>query len=168
MPAPLDSVLFVLNTASARLNDAMKTPAGAVAGQIGGEVTGAQQIFAQEVVNAAWRRLQEFLTTYKDEQGRVAPFSPLVDTVILSSAPVVTSADPGASCFIGYDGYFDGTTLQAGGPSLPSNLISPLRLKERVHATPPNQFTEMAYIVNGLTGLAKRDRNYNWGWDNDS
>jgi hypothetical protein len=66
MAAPLDTVLFVLNTASARLNDAMKTPASAVSGQIGGEVTGAQQIFAQEIVNAAWRRMQEFLSSYKD------------------------------------------------------------------------------------------------------
>ena len=167
MPAPLDTVLFVLNTASARLLDAMKTPAGAVAGQIGGEVTGAQQIFAQEIVNAGWRRLQEFLTTFKDEQGRVVPYSPIVDTVTLPSAPAVTNLDPGVSCFIGYDGYFDGTTLQVA-PALPQNLSSPLRLKERVHATPPNQFTEMAYILHGLTGLAKRNRNYNWGWDNDS
>ncbi len=145
----------------------MKTPATAVAGQIGGEVTGAQQIFAQEIVNAAWRRMQEFLTTYKDDQGRVVPYSPIVDTITLPAAAAVTNLDPGVKCFIGYDGYFDGTTLQTA-PALPANLSSPLRLKERQTAAPPNQFTEMAYILNGLTGLTKRDRNYNWGWDNDT
>lgn len=168
MPAPLDTVLFVLNTASARLNDAMKTPAGAVAGQIGGEVTGPQQIFAQEIVNAAWRRMQEFLSSYKDETGKVVPYSPLVNTTTIVSVPAVTVSDPGVNCYLNYDGFFDGTTLQPS-PVLPSDLSSPLRLKERVHdGSVPNQFTEMAYILNGMTGLAKRDRNYNWAWDNDS
>lgn len=166
MAAPLDTVLFVLNTASARLNDAMKTPSGAVSGQIGGEVTGAQQIFAQETVNAAWRRMQEFCASYKDESGKTIGFSPLIATTILSSAAAVTVDDPGINCYIGYDGFFDGSTVQPT-PALPSDFISPLRVKERVHdAGTPAQFTEMAYIVDGLTGLAKRDRNYNWGWDN--
>lgn len=144
----------------------MKTPAAAVTGQIGGEVTGAQQIFAQEIVNAAWRRMQEFLTTYKDEQGRVVPYSPIVDTVKLLTAPAVATSDPGVNCYISYDGYFDGVTLQAA-PALPANLSSPLRLKERISGS-GDSFTEMAYILNGLTGLTKRDRNYNWGWDNDT
>ncbi len=164
--ALLDTVLFVLNTAAARLNDAMKTPATAVAGQIGGEVVGPQQIFSQEICNAAWRRMQEFLASYKDETGRVVPYSPIVTTAIIAQAPAVTTLDPGINCYIGYDGYFDGTVLH-GTPALPADLNSPLRLKERVYsATDPTQFTEMAYIMNGLSGLTKRDRNYNWGWDN--
>lgn len=145
----------------------MKTPAGAVAGQIGGEVTGAQQIFAQEIVNAAWRRMQEFLSSYKDESGRTVGFSPLINTTTLSSVPAVTTTDPGVNCYLGYAGYFDGTTLQ-GSPILPGDLLAPLRLKERVHATPANEFTEMAFIDDGLTGLAKRNRNYNWTWDNSA
>lgn len=146
----------------------MKTPTAAVAGQIGGEVTGAQQIFAQEIVNSAWRRLQDFLISYRGEDGKAVAFSPLIDTLVISSIPAVTSGDPGVSCYLGYDGYFDGTTLQAG-TTLPSNLLTPLRLKERIHSSGnPAHFTEMAYIVDGLTGLTKRNRNYNWGWDNDS
>lgn len=156
-----------MNLAASRLNDAMKTPSAAVSGQVGGEVTGPQQIYSQEIVNGAWRRMQEFLATYRDESGKVASFSPLVETVVLSSAAAVTNTDPGISCYISYDGYFDGTTLQSS-PKLPANLLTPLRLKERVHAVTPNQFTEMAYIINGLTGLAKTTRNFNWGWDNDS
>ena len=168
MAAPLDTVLFCLNTASARLNDAMKTPSAAVTGQIGGEVTGAQQIFAQEIVNAAWRRMQDFLASYRGEDGKAVAFSPLVDTTTITNVPAVTSSDPGVSCYLGYDGYFDGTTLQTS-LFLPSNLLTPLRVKERIHDdADPAKFTEMAYIVDGLTGLAKRNRNYNWGWDSDS
>src|SRR5262245_58678361 len=160
MPAPLDTVLFVLNTASARLNDAMKTPSGAMSGQIGGEVTGPQQIFAQEIVNAAWRRMQEFLSSYKDESGKPVGFSPMISTSTISSIPAVTTDDPGVNCYLGYDGFFDGTTLQPS-PVLPDHLLAPLRLKERIHdAGTPAQFTETAYIIDGLTGLPKRDRNY--------
>ncbi len=158
--APYDTLQSVLNVAIVRLNDAMKTPTTAPAGQIGGEIVGAQQISTLPACNAAWRRLQEYLVSQN--------FSRLIGTAILPSVSPVNTTDPGVNCYIDWTGYFNGTTL-FGGPFLPQDLTTPLRLKERVHGASgiSAEFTPMEYVANGLSGIVKRNRNYNWTWDND-
>src|SRR5512146_1408429 len=145
MAAPYDTVLSCCNIAIVRLNDAMKQVAGAPALQIGGEVVGTQQIFSQTVVNAAWRRLQEYLVSQN--------FSRLINTVVISNVPAVTVTDPSTYCYLDWTGYFDGTTLNAS-PTLPADLMTPLRLKERATGATgtASEFTPMEYVVNGLTG----------------
>jgi len=149
-----------LNVAIVRLNDAMKQVGLAPANQIGGEVVGAQQVFARTAVNAAWQRFQEFLVSQS--------FSRLINTVTLDSVGAVATTDPGVNCYIDWDGYFNGSTI-SGTPVLPQDLTTPLRLKERVRGNTGigAEFTPMEYVVNGLTGITKRNRNYNWAWDND-
>jgi hypothetical protein len=158
--APYPTVQQCMNVASVRVNDAMKQVGTAPAGQIGGEITGAQQIFSQTVVNAAWQRFQEFLVSQN--------FSRLINTVTLPSVTAVGTSDPGVNCYIDWTGYFDGFALQAS-PVLPQDLSTPLRLKERVHGATgvSAEFTPMEYVVNGLTGLVKGPRNFNWAWDDD-
>lgn len=161
MSAPYNTVMDCLNVAIVRANDAMKQASGAPVNQIGGEVIGAQQIFTQTAVNAAWQRCQDFLVSQN--------YSRLINTVTLSSISPVAVTDPGINCFIDWDGYFDGVTLQAL-PVLPQDLTTPLRLKERVHgqAGINAEFTPMEYITNGLTGGIKQARNFNWAWDDDN
>jgi hypothetical protein len=164
LAAPYDVLQSVLNVARERVLDAIKTPSDAPAGQVGGEVLStsvAREAYTLQVVNGAWRRFQEALAAQN--------FSRLLNTVVLSSAPAVTTADPSTSCYINWDGYFDGSVLQAV-PKLPQDLITPLRLKERVHVSSGtvNQFTEMEYVVNELTGSPKRDRNHDWTWERDA
>ena len=158
--APYDTLQAVLNVAIVRLNDAMKQPATAPAGQIGGEIVGAQQIYTLPACNAAWRRLQEYLVSQN--------FSRLIGTATLSSVVPVAVSDPGINCYIDWTGYFNGSVL-SGSPVLPQDLTTPLRLKERIHGSSgvDAEFTPMEYVANGLSGIVKRNRNYNWAWDND-
>lgn len=160
MPAPYPTVQECTNLASVRLNDAMQNAPGAPAGQIGGEVTGNQQIFSQTVVNGAWQKFQEYLASQN--------FSRLINTVILSNIVPVGTADPGVNCYIDWDGYFFGSGTNPS-PVLPDDFTTPLRVKERVHGQTglAAEFTPMEYVVNGLTGNQKGPRNYNWAWDDD-
>ncbi len=158
--APYDTLQSVLNVAIVRLNDAMKQLTSPPAGQIGGEVTGAQQIYTLPVCNAAWRRLQEYLVSQN--------FSRLINTATIPAISPVGTGDPGTNCYIDWTGYFNGSTLD---PSrfLPQDLTTPLRVKERVHGSSGigAEFTPMEYVTNGIFGITKQPRNYNWAWDND-
>ena len=53
---PYDTVIAVLNAAKTRLNDAVETLQ-----PTGGKILDNTQPFTQQVVNDAWRKLQEFL-----------------------------------------------------------------------------------------------------------
>ena len=166
MPAPYDSAQAILNVARQRLLDVIATPSGAPSGQVGGEVlntAGASAAFTQTLFNSAYRKMLEFLAQKQ--------FSKLLKTTILDSAVVVDTLDPAVNCAITYDGYYDGANLDAAGPTLPEDMISPIWLRERVHQDdeeePPNQFSNMEYVTNGITGTTKQARNFNWGWDNE-
>ncbi len=159
--APYPTVMDCLNVAIVRANDAMKNATGSdvPVNQVGGEVIGAQQIFTQVAVNAAWQRFQEYLVSQN--------FSRLINTTILNNIIAVQTVDPGVNCYIDWTGYFNGVSQV--GPVLPQDLTTPLRLKERVHGATgvAAEFTPMEYVTNGLTGNTKGARNFNWTWDND-
>lgn len=152
--APLDTVQTVLNMARQRLNDMVQTPAGAPAGQVGGEVLGDTYGFTQVAANSAWRRLQDYLSSKE--------YPPLVNTIPLSGVSATGTTDAGINCYINFANYFDGSVLQLA-PVLPQDLLTPLRLRERPAGT--GSFTPMQYIGNGMTGLPKRNRNFQWAWD---
>lgn len=112
----------------------------------------------QQTVNSAWRKMQEDLA--------VKNFSRLINTVKFSNIPAVAVTDPSIYCYIDWDGYFDGNAVD-DTITLPTDMISPLRLRERVVAEAPVPFTPMEYNINGLTGLPKQARNYAWLWDDE-
>lgn len=158
--APYPNLQDILNTARVRLNDSIKTPVGAPAGQIGGQVLSDTALFSQQTTNAAWQRMQEFLVSKM--------FSRLVNTVIISNITAVATTDPAVFCSIDWAGYFNGS-VTAGSPVLPQDLSTPLRLKERVSGSSnvAAEFTPMEYVSNGIFGGVKSDRNFNWTWDSD-
>src|ERR1700749_247830 len=125
MPTPPYPVLQdVLNVVRTRVLDAIQTPAGAPAGQVGGEVFNDLLPATLVQVNAAWQKMQDALAA--------AGFSRLINTTTLSNVTAAATTDPGTFCYINWANYFDGTTLQSG-PLLPQDLYPPLGLKERVH-----------------------------------
>lgn len=160
MAAPYPNMQDVLNTARTRVNDAIKTPAGSPSGQVGGEILADTDAYTLVYANAGWQRMQEYLISKN--------FSRLINTVTIASVPATASSDPGVMNYLSWDGFFDGVTLNPS-PVLPQDLTSPMRVKERVHnGVTQAQFTPMEYVINGIQGIPKRARNYNWTWDNDT
>lgn len=158
--APYDTLEAVLNAARVRLNDAYQTPTGAPTGQIGGEVLSDTALFATTTINAAWRRLQEFLIGLGYER--------LQDEAILSNVTATATSDPGILCYIDWVNYFDGSAFNTS-PLLPQEFIEPLRVWERTHGATGNSadFTPMELSVDGISNQPKQARNYSWEWRDD-
>lgn len=144
--APYDLVEAVLQAARVRLNDAIKS--------LGGDVLTDTAVFTQTIVNAAYRRLQDYLV----ELG----FAALKKEALFLSVPASTSTDLGSQVYLAFTGYFDGTTLQTS-PALPQDMISPLLLWERVHGTNA-VYTPVDQLTNGLPTIPKDTLNRTWEW----
>lgn len=139
MPTPpYDTVINVINEAKVRLGDKIDTLAA-----IGGSILDNTQPFTQQLVNNAWRKMQEYLA----ELG----YSGLKQETVLINVPACTSTDTTVQVYLGFDGYFDGTTVQSA-PVLPQNLIRPYDLWERVYESGANAnpMLEMDYILNEI------------------
>lgn len=156
MAAPYDIVNFPLNAARTRLNDRIETLV-----PVGGQLLDNTQPFTQQLVNDAWRKLQEFLadmgfTRLKRESGAI-------------SIPPAGTVDSGAFTSISWTGFNDGVNTSLT-PFLPQDLISPLDLWERPFVAGPNAgvFTEMDRIVNGLPAVPKAQWNRQWEWRDDA
>lgn len=154
MPSPpYDTVEMVLQSARVRLNDAIQS--------INGDILTDLAAFTPQVVNNAWRRLQEYLA----DRGCAA----LNRETILPAVPAWGSADPGKFVSFNWATYSDGVNLWAV-PVLPQDMIAPLDFYERV--TGSNAiFTPMDQVFNGLPtanpagGVAARDSlNRLWEW----
>lgn len=157
MAAPYDIVIFPLNSARARLNDKIETLVA-----IGGQLLENTQPFTQQVVNTAWRRLQDKLrdlgfTRLKREVGSYL------------SVPAAGSVDSSAFSSISYIGFNDGLNFSSF-PLLPSDLIAPLDLWERPSAGGANTapFIEMDRVLNGLPAVPKASWNRQWEWREDA
>lgn len=144
--APYDPVEAVLQASRVRLNDAIQ--------DIGGDVLKDTAGFTQTVVNAAYRRLQEYLV----ELG----WARLKNEVIFASVPASTNTDLGSQVYLAFTGYYDGTTLQTS-PALPQDMISPLLLWERTHGT-NGVYTPIDQLTNGLPTIPKDILNRTWEW----
>ena len=153
MPStPYDSVMVVINAAKQRLNDDITTLAA-----IGGKILDNTSPFSQQAVNGAWRKLQEFLA----ELG----YSGLKQEALLSNVPAAAVTDPAVQVYIGFNGYFDGSAVQAS-PVLPQSLIRPYDLWERAYGSAA-LMTEMDYVINGLPKVPKLQWNRQWEWRDD-
>lgn len=144
--APQDSLESVLTTARVRLNDAIAS--------IGGEILTDVQPFTLVMVNAGWRRLQQLLV----DLG----FAALKSRSILTPVPASTNLDPGSLQAISWTGFDDATAVQSA-PVLPQDLISPLKLAERVTGSGA-VFTPMDLCLNGIPTVVKGGLNKLWEW----
>lgn len=155
--APYPILQDVLNSARVRLNDAIKTPAGAPAGQIGGEVIGDNSIFTQTGVNTAWQKFQE--------EAANLGYSRFVKEVILSNLAPKTSNDPAIQVSLDWTGYNNGTVLD---PTIffPQDLILPLFLWERQNGQ-NSIWYEMTGWLDGMPALPQVGFNRIWDWRDD-
>ena len=136
MPAPLDPVYSILNAAKVRLNDAIPSLQA-----ISGRLLSNNSEFSQQVVNNAWRRLQEFcanrgLTLLKQE-------------AIISQFPVAGSTDPSNFSWIDWTGCSDGANPYSS-PTFPSDLIIPYKIWERSSSQGGAFAGPMELFVDGL------------------
>jgi hypothetical protein len=152
---PYDILMDVINAARTRLNDEITTLQ-----PIGGRILKNTQPFTQQVVNDAWRKLQEFLANLG--------YTGLKQETIFANVSVTGSSDPAAQAYINYAGYYDGTTLN-DAPVLPQNLIRPYELWERPYNSgSPVLMTEMDLVVDGLPAVPKAAWNRLWEWRDDT
>jgi hypothetical protein len=151
--APLDIVMVAINAANTRLNGRVETLQA-----IGGQIIGNTQAFSQQVVNDAWRKMQNRLADMR--------YSGLqTETVFFNVGPAGT-IDPAAQAYISFAGYFDGSALQSA-PVLPQNLIRPYFLTERQNGTGA-LFTEMDPYPWSLPRVPKMNWNRSWLWRNNT
>jgi len=152
MAAPTDIVMTAINAANTRLNGRVETLQA-----IGGQVLGNTDAFSNQVVNDAWRKLQNRLADRR--------YSGLQTDVVFQSVPQTASIDPMVQSYIDYTGFFNGVSL-VPTPALPSTLIRPYELTERQNGTQAI-FTEMDEILFALPRVAKANWNRQWLWRNN-
>lgn len=148
-----DTVSYCLYTAKLRMGDSLETLEA-----ITGRIDQRTDAFMQQLVNAAWRRLQ-------DELANLG-YSRLINRTILSRLPAVTTSDPCVFVWINGTGYFDGTSLQSA-PALPSDFTHPLKCSERPSGQNSSDFP-MEKMVDGLPSVPKSVLNRFWEWRGDS
>jgi hypothetical protein len=113
--------------------------------------------FTVPLFNSAFRKMQRKLRI----EGATFP---LKDNVILSNMTPVVNADQNVQVTIGFDGYFDGTTMHAS-PKLPGDLLQPYVLWEQtVGAGFP--FQPMTQPPEGLPSVLQGAYLGMWEWRN--
>lgn len=147
--APLDTVIVAVNAANTRLNGRVETLQA-----VGGQLVGNYQAFSQQVVNDAWRKLQQRLGDLR--------YSELQAETVFVAVPASASNDPMAQVYINYANYFDGVALQVA-PVLPQNLICPYDLTERQNGSGA-LFTNMDKYLYNLPRVVKSNWNGRWLW----
>src|SRR5947209_6909085 len=141
-----NSAEYVLNLARSIVNDAAQG--------IQGDILADSQPYTFVYLNSAYQFLQDELAnngveTFKKE-------------VILSSVTPVANNDPATQVFIYDQGYNDGGITHAL-PSLPQDMIIPLRLWERQSST-INMFSPMVKVNDSLPSTSKGSYNQVWEW----
>lgn len=149
----LDPVITAVNAANTRLNGKVETLQA-----IGGQVIGNTQAFSQQVVNDAWRKLQNRLADMR--------YSGLQQEQIFLDVPASANPDPVSQVRFDFNGYFDGVTNWPAF-ALPSALIRPYELTERPTGT-QNIFTEMDPVPWALPRVVKAAWNREWLWRNNA
>ena len=150
---PYDTLDSVLNSARVRMDDAIQS--------IGGDILTDEQPFTQEMSNDGWRRMQSFLANLG--------YSRLKKPLLLTGMPVVANLDPAIWCSLDWQYYFDGVSYWAPPviTVLPSDLILPLRVSERVTGSQSN-WSPMAMAKDQLPAIKKTVYNGWWLWENDT
>lgn len=144
--APYDTADYVLNMARTFVNDAAQN--------LGGNLLADSRPYTFVYLNSAWRTLQDVLMNAGVE---VFPAE-----VVISAVPAVTSTDPASQQWMGYDNFFDGTNA-LNAPTLPADLVIPLKLMERQNGT-QSVFKPMFPVNDGLPSRPKVPwlQQYDW------
>jgi hypothetical protein len=145
-----NSAEYVLNLARSIVNDAAQG--------IQGDVLADSQPYTFVYLNSAYQFLQDELANNGEEIFKK-------EVVFTGMTPVV-NIDPATQVFIYDQGYNDGGTTHVA-PSLPQDLIVPLRLWERQSGT-MNYFCRMLKANDGLPAKGKSSFNQYWEWRGDS
>ena len=150
-----DTVNTVMNSARVRLNDEITTLL-----PTGGRLVRNNQVFSQQVVNNAWRKLQEYL----GERG----YARLINEIIIFSLPPCASTDPGSQTWLNWSGYFDGANFWEQ-PALPGDFSHPIKIWERWSGNNA-QFGDppMEKILDGLPATLKTTNMRFWEWRGDT
>jgi len=107
--------------------------------------------------NSAFRTLQRKLRN----EGVTFPIK---DNVILTNMTPVVEVNNAVQVYVGYDGYFDGTTMHAT-PKLPSDLLQPYLVQEQTIGS-GFPFTPMAQPEEGLPSAIQGPMLKMWEWRN--
>lgn len=159
MAAPYDSVNAVLYAIRARIGDEINTLL-----PLGGQLASNGQYYSQQLVNNAWRKLQQFLVSNKYVRFVVPNF-------VIPSLPTVNSEDTSIQVSLSWTGYNDGVNPFPAFV-LPQDLIRPLKLSERPSDASPNinAFIDMDGPEQGIVripSIPKQQWNGLWVWDTD-
>src|ERR1035441_2919371 len=95
MPAPYDTLESVVNVARARLNDMIVSASG--------DILTDTNVFTLTVINAAWKKLQEFLAKLGFVRFHRQAF--------LLGIPALSGTDPGLVASIDWARYANGAAL---------------------------------------------------------
>ena len=139
-----------LPLARVRLNDAIQS--------IGGDILKDSQPFTQTMVNAAWRRLQQFLANLG--------YARLIDETIITGLPICGSADPAVQCWLDWTGFYDGTQIWTNY-ALPQQCSFPLRLWDRVSGFNAGWGRPLEQAMDGMPATFKYQRNGIFDFRND-
>jgi hypothetical protein len=146
-----DTAEYVLNNARAALNDVMESA--------GGDILTDDWPQTYIYLNQAKRLVEHELASNGVEFN-------VKETVLTSISPVQT-VDPTQQVWISQAGYFDGSTNHAN-PSLPGDLIIPLRLWERFSNT-GNPFFQITPAIDGIEGALMQVQQFRyWDWRTDA
>lgn len=148
---PYDTAEYVMQAARVICNDAGLT--------IAGNLLASTQPYAAQILNMAYRTLQEDLTDYGVE-------TMVKETIITGITPVVPTTDPGVYPVISFTGYNNGSANFAT-PVLPADMVGPLLLAERQSGS-TQQFQPMYPTNDGLPSRAKGGRLVEWDWRGDA
>ena len=151
MAAPYDNAEYVLNLARSIVNDASVSLTGSILADT--------QPYTIPMLNSCYRDLQRELVNRGVET--------FVKEAILTGLLACTSNDPAVQVYLSFTGYFDGTTLQVS-PTLPSDLVMPIRLWERQSGMTSSPFRQLQPTNDGLPTITQTGRMVYWEWKNDS
>lgn len=158
--APYDQLITVLNAVRTRIGDDLDTLL-----PVGGQLGSNSQAYSQQLVNNAWRKLQQFLYANGYQKLKVLNY-------VLTALPAVANLDPATLVTLSWTGYSDGVTSY---PSvvLPQALIRPIGIFERpsgytLSSGAPIGFIEMDLKeIAFVPPIAKGQTNLIAAWVND-
>jgi hypothetical protein len=113
--------------------------------------------FTVPLFNSAFRKMQRKMRL----EGATFPIK---DNVILNNVTPVVTTNANVQVSIGFDGYFDGTTMHAS-PALPSDLLQPYVLEEQSVGT-GFPFQPMTQPQEGLPSVLQGAYLGYWEWRN--
>jgi hypothetical protein len=146
---PYDSAEYVLQLMRALGNDAAQSLAG--------NLLSDNQPYVLPMLNSGYRHLQRELV--------IRGYNTLKKTIQVLNVLPIAILDPGDNVAISYTGYYDGAANHPV-PTLPSDLLMPLKLRERRTGSLQN-FQPMLAARDGLPSRHQSIRLHEWIWESD-